>query len=63
MNAVGYTLRDAGELDLAINVFRLNTQANPHSARAFNGLAESYLTNGRLIEGHQRLRTHARDSA
>jgi pimeloyl-ACP methyl ester carboxylesterase len=58
MNAVGYMLRDTGELDLAINVFRLNTQANPHSARAFNGLAELHLTNGdslMVISAYERM--------
>ncbi len=58
MSALGYQRRDAGELDVAIDIFRLNADANPHSARALNGLAESYLTDGNsdgVISAYQRM--------
>jgi len=58
MNDIGYRLRDDGQLDLAINAFRLNTEAHPLSARAQNALAEAHLTRGDsllVIRAYERL--------
>jgi dienelactone hydrolase len=45
-NRQGYALRDAGKTDLAIAVFRLNAEAHPSLADAFDSLADGYVAKG-----------------
>jgi tetratricopeptide (TPR) repeat protein len=45
-NRQGYALRDAGKTDLAIAVFRLNAEAHPSLADAFDSLADGYVARG-----------------
>lgn len=46
INAYGYTLLFAGQLDKAIEVFILNTKRFPKSANTFDSLGEAYFTKG-----------------
>ncbi len=42
LNALGYSLLDEGMLGEAIQVFRLNAELYPHSARVLHSLGEAY---------------------
>ncbi len=46
VNQVGYRLVFSDRLDLAIDVFKLNTHLYPHVANTYDSLAEAYLRNG-----------------
>ena len=48
-NRQGYALRDAGRLDDAIAVFRLNAEAHPSLADAFDSLADGYIAKGDTV--------------
>jgi tetratricopeptide (TPR) repeat protein len=50
MNALGYGLLQAQQTAAAIGVFRLNAEAYPNSANAFDSLAEAYLAGGNRAE-------------
>lgn len=45
-NRQGYSKRDEGKTDLAIDVFRLNAEAHPSLADAFDSLADGYIAKG-----------------
>jgi dienelactone hydrolase len=45
-NRQGYALRDEGKTDLAIAVFRLNGEAHPSLADAYDSLADGYIAKG-----------------
>lgn len=51
VNALGYQLLRAGETDLAILVFRVNTQTFPQSANAWDSLGEALVAAGRRDAG------------
>lgn len=46
LNGFGYQLMQAGELDKAIEVFKINTQLFPDIANTFDSLAEAYMNKG-----------------
>ena len=46
VNSKGYELLQGGSATQAVNVFRLNVQAFPKSANAYDSLGEAYLTSG-----------------
>lgn len=46
LNNFGYQLMQAGELDMAIEVFKLNTELFPDIANTFDSLAEAYMNKG-----------------
>jgi hypothetical protein len=46
VNALGYRLLGEGHTQQALQVFRLNTRAYPHSANTFDSLAETLLAAG-----------------
>jgi len=46
MNGFGYELVKAGEIDMALQVFRMNTRLFPGEANAYDSLAETYLLKG-----------------
>jgi CubicO group peptidase (beta-lactamase class C family) len=46
LNNFGYQLMEAGELDMAIEVFKLNTELFPNIANTFDSLAEAYTNKG-----------------
>jgi tetratricopeptide (TPR) repeat protein len=46
VNGLGYRLMSAKQLDQAILVFRLGTEAFPQSANAYDSLGEAYMTKG-----------------
>jgi acetyl esterase/lipase/ketosteroid isomerase-like protein len=46
MNATGYALLAEGRIADAIEVFKLNVRAYPHSANVYDSLAEAYLKSG-----------------
>ena len=48
-NRQGYAHRDAGRTDLAISVFRLNAEAHPSLADAFDSLADGYIAKGDVV--------------
>jgi pimeloyl-ACP methyl ester carboxylesterase len=50
LNTLGYALLGSGQLSQAINVFRLNVEAHPTSANAYDSLADAYVRNGNKIE-------------
>lgn len=50
VNAFGYQLLERNRLDDAITVFKLNTEAYPDSANAFDSLAEAYGRRGQREE-------------
>ncbi|MCI0390060.1 MAG: tetratricopeptide repeat protein [Acidobacteria bacterium] len=50
VNALGYQLMERNRLDDAITVFKLNTEAYPDSANAFDSLAEAYGRRGQREE-------------
>ncbi|UCD23807.1 MAG: dienelactone hydrolase family protein [Gemmatimonadota bacterium] len=58
MNGLAHRLLAAGDPDPAIGVFRLNIQVYPNSARAHDGLADTYLSKGdslMVIRTYERL--------
>ncbi|CAN5403316.1 hypothetical protein BH10BAC5_BH10BAC5_07810 [soil metagenome] len=46
LNKFGYQLVEAGEMDKAIQVFKLNTELFPDIANTYDSLAEAYMNNG-----------------
>lgn len=46
LNALGYDFLARGQLGLASNLFRLNVEAHPQSANAYDSLADGYLAQG-----------------
>jgi len=46
LNVYGYQLMGNGEMDKAIQIFKLNTERFPKSANAFDSLGEAYATKG-----------------
>jgi cytochrome c-type biogenesis protein CcmH/NrfG len=48
MNAVGYQLLKDKKIDEAVAVLKLNTEAFPKSANAYDSLGEAYLHNKNL---------------
>ena len=46
MNALGYRLVNAGNLPMALSVFRINTRAFPRSANAWDSLGEALVATG-----------------
>ncbi len=50
INAFGYQLLERNRLDDALTVFKLNTEAYPDSANAFDSLAEAYGRRGQREE-------------
>ena len=46
MNGFGYELLYAGKIDMALEIFRLNTRLYPKDANAWDSLAEAYLQKG-----------------
>lgn len=46
MNSFGYELLDAGKIDTALEIFRLNTRLFPKEANAWDSLAEACLRKG-----------------
>ena len=46
LNGVGYQLLGAKRTREAIEIFKLNLEAYPHSANGYDSLAEAYLANG-----------------
>ena len=46
LNGFGYELVKAGEIDMALQVFRMNTRLFPSAANAYDSLAETYLLKG-----------------
>lgn len=58
LNALGYEALEAGDNETAVATFRLNTEAFPDSANAWDSLAEAYMTAGDL----EQARAHYRKS-
>ncbi len=50
VNTLGYQLMQRNRLDEAIEVFKLNTEAYPNSANAFDSLGEALLKRGNHLE-------------
>ena len=48
LNRQGYAIREAGERELAVDVFRLNAEAHPTSADAYDSLADGYIAFGNI---------------
>lgn len=46
LNDFGYQLMEAGELDMAIEIFKLNTELFPDIANTYDSLAEAYMNKG-----------------
>ncbi|MCU7547533.1 DUF2911 domain-containing protein [Chitinophagaceae bacterium LB-8] len=46
LNTYGYQLLASGEIDKAIEMFKLNTQRHPQSANTWDSLGEGYATKG-----------------
>ena len=46
LNNFGYQLMEAGELDMAIEVFKLNSELFPDIANTYDSLAEAYMNKG-----------------
>lgn len=46
LNGFGYELVGAGEIDMALQVFQMNTRLFPKEANAFDSLAETFLLKG-----------------
>ena len=46
LNVLGYDHLDAGETQLALEIFKLNVAAYPESADAYGGLSDAYLADG-----------------
>lgn len=46
LNVYAYQLMNQGEIDKAIEMFKLNTQRHPKSANAWDSLGEGYVTKG-----------------
>ena len=46
LNGLGYRLLQAKKVKEAIEIFKLNVEAYPHSANSYDSLAESYMVNG-----------------
>jgi len=46
LNIYAYQLMNQGEIDKAIEMFKLNTQRHPKSANAWDSLGEGYVTKG-----------------
>ena len=61
MNALGYRLLGEQKRAEAIEVFKLNVEACPDSANAFDSLAEGYLTSGNKEEAGKKLRAGVED--
>lgn len=51
INRVGYQMLGAGNLDGAIEVFKLNTVLHPNAFNAFDSLGEAYLLQGNEVLG------------
>jgi tetratricopeptide (TPR) repeat protein len=47
LNRIGYEFIWAGDPERSIDIFRLNVEAYPESAEAYDSLAEAYLVNGK----------------
>lgn len=45
-NDAGYALIREKSVKEAIEIFKLNAEANPHSSNAFDSLGEAYMVNG-----------------
>ena len=45
-NEIGYQFLQAGNVQQAIDVFKLNVEINPDSGNAYDSLAEAYMKNG-----------------
>lgn len=45
-NSIGYLLMGENKIKEAIEIFKLNTEANPQSSNAFDSLGEAYMVNG-----------------
>lgn len=57
MNALGYSLLQKKQVNEAIEVFKLNVEAYPQSANAYDSLGEGYLLRGdkeKAIENYQK---------
>jgi FKBP-type peptidyl-prolyl cis-trans isomerase len=58
MNQVGYyVLLDKKDAGGAVKIFKLNSEAHPHSANAFDSLGEAYVANGQkelAIDAYQK---------
>lgn len=67
LNRIGYGLLEAGRPLVAVNVFRLNTEAHPNSADAFDSLAEGLLaagdTSAAIVAYQQLVSTLSRDTS
>jgi tetratricopeptide (TPR) repeat protein len=46
LNALGYRLLGMKKVKEAIEIFKLNVEAYPHSANVYDSLGEAYMTNG-----------------
>jgi len=46
LNSLGYHLIHVGQLDNAIRIFQLNTEAYPQSGNAYDSLGEAYMDDG-----------------
>lgn len=46
LNAFGYQLMEAGELDMALEVFKLNVKLFPQNANVYDSLGEAYMNKG-----------------
>ena len=56
VNALGYRLLGADDVDAAIAVFRLNVELHPESANVYDSLGEAYLAAGRLAAAERSYR-------
>lgn len=53
INAIGYKwMREYNNVEIAIHVFKLNTQIFPKSSNVFDSLGEAYLKNGQKKKAH-----------
>ncbi|MBC8400477.1 MAG: tetratricopeptide repeat protein, partial [Candidatus Marinimicrobia bacterium] len=50
LNALGYQLMGAGELDGAITIFELNVELYPEASNPYDSLGEGYMNAGRTAE-------------
>jgi tetratricopeptide (TPR) repeat protein len=56
VNALGYRLLEEGQLDRAIQIFRLNVESYPSSANVHDSLGEAYLKAGDRVQARESYR-------
>jgi Tfp pilus assembly protein PilF len=66
LNTYGYRLLGRGEVDRAIDVFKVNVERHPQSWNVYDSLAEAYMTKGdtkHAIEFYEKALSMVEDEA